>query len=113
MFDFFRDVYAELNGLDPDKIREEKSLLKKRFALSRVVKLTIRTVGIFYLIIVAINIIALFANGISLTIFKYIAAVIIDVIVLVFTFNKSKYSEMIIIIGVVLFIGINFFVKGI
>ena len=102
MFDFFRDMYAELNGLDPDKIREKKSLRKKRFALSRVVKLTIRIVGIFYLIIAAINIIALFTNGISLTIFKYIAAVIIDVIVLVFTFNKSKYSEIIIIIGVVL-----------
>ena len=59
------DIYAELNGLDPDKIREEKSLRKKRFALSRVVKLTIRIVGIFYLIIAAINIIALFTNEIN------------------------------------------------
>ena len=50
MFDFFRDMYVELAGLDTDKMREEKMLRKRnnKFVLSRAVKITIRIVGIFY-----------------------------------------------------------------
>ena len=115
MFDFFRDMYAELTGLDTDKMREEKALRRRnnKFALSRSVKVTIRIVGIFYLFIAAINIIALFITGINLTLLKYITAITIDIIVLIFTFNKSKYAGIVIIIGTAAFIGINFLVQGV
>jgi len=42
MLDFFREMYAEFNGLDPAKIREEKGLRKKDSILSRGVISAIR-----------------------------------------------------------------------
>jgi len=110
MFDFFRDIYAEYIGLDPEKVREEKALRRhnNKFALSRIVKITIRIIGIFYLFVAAISITALFTAGIDLTLLKYITAITIDIIVLIFTFSKRKYSGIIVIIGTAAFLGINF-----
>ena len=109
MFDFFREMYAELNGLDPEKIREKKGLRKKDFILSRTVILAIRIIGIFYFFIAAFNIISLFLTGVNVILFKYVAAVIVDAVVLILTFYKSRINEIIVIAGAVIFIGINFF----
>jgi len=108
VLDFFRDIYAEMNGLDPQKMREEKLSRKKNLTMSRAVKTTIRIVGILYLLIASVNIISMVTNGFNLAIFKYIIAVIIDVVVLIFTFFESKQSKIIVAAGVVVFIGINF-----
>ena len=113
MFNFFRDIYAELNGLEPVKMNEEKSLKKKNLALSRAVKMIIRTVGILYILIAATSMISIFTNGINITILKYIIAVIIDIVVLIFTFGKSRQAEIIVAVGVVMFIGFNFLTQGI
>ena len=112
VFDFFRNIYAELSGLDPVKMDEEKSMRKKNLTLARAVKIVIRIVGILYMLFAAISIISILADGINVKLIKYILAVIIDVVVLIFTFGKSRQSEIIVTVGVILFIGINFLMQA-
>jgi len=100
MFDFFREMYTELNGLAPEKIRSKKELRKKEFILSRAVITVIRIVGIFYLFIAVFNVISVLSNGINPILFKYITAVIIDVTVLILTFYKSRITQIIVMTGV-------------
>lgn len=113
MFDFFKDMYAEFNGLDTKKIREEKLAKKKeKLVLSRTAKIIIRVIGVFYLFIAALSIFAIIKNGYNVIIFKYIIMGLLDIIILIMTFIRSKQAEIAVIFGAVFFIAINYLTTG-
>lgn len=61
MFDFFRDIALEMNGIDSEHAEREREKIKRKkkeenFIFSRRTKVIIFIFGILYLIIGAINI---------------------------------------------------------
>lgn len=114
MFDFFKDAYAELNGLDMDKVREEKKKNRKKEGLfSKPVRRVITVVGILYLILAGLNIYNIVLAGFEFRIIKYFYLIIIDLFVLVTIQIRNKDAEKFALIGLLLFMGSSFLLTNI
>src|SRR5665647_2215869 len=108
MFDFFKDAYAELNGLDVDRMKEERKIKRKQSRLfSRRIKIIIGVVGVLYLVIAWMNISMLLKSGFSPLILKYVLLSILDISIIITMLIKNKETEIASIVGIVLFVIIN------
>lgn len=114
MFDFFKrgfDIYAEINGFDTEKMKEERLLKskKEKRLLSKPVRVIIFIVGIMYLLLSISNIsLALEGGGNLFVIVKHTALCLLVFVVLVSLFFKGKKAEIFSICGVAVFILANY-----
>lgn len=112
MFDFFKDVYAEMNGLDYDIIKKEKQLKKEQKADGKIIntstKIIIYVMGILYLIVGSVSISLSLRSGFNLIIFKYILLIILDIVAIILISIKNKNTQLIGLICIGLFMIINF-----
>lgn len=109
MFDFFKDAYAEINGLDVDRMKDERKNIRKQCQLfNRKTKIIISIVGVLYLVIASTNILMLLKNGFSPLILKYVLLSILDISIIVTMLIKNRKTEIVSIVGIVLFVIINF-----
>lgn len=68
MFDFFKDVYYEIKGIDSSIVREEQKkkqleAKKDRFIFSKSAKVLVFIFGILYLVMSMINIAVMIESG--------------------------------------------------
>lgn len=112
MFDFFKDAYAELNGLDVDKMKEERKNKRKQSQIfSRRTKIIIVVVGVLYLVMAWMNISMILKSGFSPLILKYVLLSILDILIIITMLIKNKETKIASIVGIALFVIINFLVK--
>ena len=111
MFDFIRDIVAEANGLDVELMRVERRKKRKSKALiSRGSKIIIFVIGMLYLIVSGVNISYEIRMGIAdYFTLRYVVLSVIDVMVLVFMFCKKKWIQVIAVVGILLFVILNYF----
>ncbi len=110
MFDWFKDVVEELNGIDSSYEKEKKlSKVKKQntkyYIFSKKIKALIISLGLIYLVMIAITIgiINDFYNY-KIFVVKSIALMIIDLITIgCISFGKKK-GEIIALIGIIIFV---------
>lgn len=109
MFDFFKDAYVELSGLDREKVEEERKAKKKNDGLfKRSTRSIITVVGLLYLVIAGLNIYNIILAGIEFRIVKYFLLSIIDLFVLVTMQIKKKEMDRLALIGLIIFMGCSF-----
>lgn len=109
MFDFFKDVYLETQGIDSDKarkIREERQEIKKldRYIFSKKMKISISFLAIIYLILVFITFKFGVTNLSLMNIIKYIILSLTSLSVIVLFLFKSKKTEIIALGLIIIFI---------
>lgn len=113
VFDFFKDVYLEAQGIDSDearKVREERKEIKKlgRYIFSKKMKISISFLAIIYLILVFITF-KLGVNSLSvMNVIKYIILSLISLSVVVLFLFKSKKTEIIALVLIIVFITGNY-----
>lgn len=117
MFEFFKDVYAEINGLDSDKIREEKrntknQMVKEKKIFNRTTKIIITVVGVLYLVLSFINISVIIRNGFTPMIVKYVLLSMLSIVVMIIIHFKKKEFQIASLIGIAVFIIVNFTFKN-
>lgn len=110
MFNFMKDIYLEMNGIDPEAARKEKSEEKTidKVIFSFRSKVVIWIMGIIYLIITVPIIIFMIKTGINISIFKYILLMVMDILILICISIKKKTSEVIALATIICFVIINF-----
>ena len=113
MFDFFKDLYLELSGLDLEKVNEERKKKeeekrKNRYIFSSGAKRTIIIFGLFYLIISYYGIYTLIkTRNINLLLIKFIVLSVIDLCGIVNLYINKKKNEIIALICLIIFFVIN------
>lgn len=113
MFDFFEDLYFELNGYDMEKIRQQKleKLEKEKRETILMTKQTKRIIGIFFLINLLVCVISLIV-AIKLYdvggIVKNILILITTIVTILSLLFKGKSAEVTAIIFMVLTIILTF-----
>lgn len=110
MLDFIKDMIAEANGLDSEKMKEERrNKNKEKHIFSKSIKVIVTIVGILYLFVAVTNIsICLRQNEAFIKIGKYLFLSILDLIVMVSLLLKNKKAELTALIGIVLFVLANY-----
>lgn len=121
MFDFFKDVYLEVSGVDStaaEAERSEKRTLKdqekegkKKIIFSRGTKLLVFVVGIFYLLVTGAGIIAMKEIG-ELDVVGIIQSILLsvcDIACLVCLAIGTKKTEIAAIILMVVFLFAQYF----
>ena len=110
MFNFMKDIYLEMNGIDPEAARkeklEEKTIDKIIFSFRS--KVVVWIMGIIYLIITVPIIIFTIKTGINISIFKYILLMVMDILILTCISIKKKVTESISLAAIICFVLINF-----
>jgi|GEM_PF-6854192 len=115
MFDFFRDIKNEMSGIDVEVAAEERKekIEKKKqsyFIFSTKMKIIIFTMAVIYLIFSGINIaVVLKLNGEFYLLIKYIFLAALAIGICICLIIKKKNSEIMAIIGIFLFIVLNYF----
>lgn len=114
MFNIFKDMYFEASGFDlhkmkQEKIKNEQDKFHDVIYLKKSTKWIIVLGGLLYFVIGAICISDNLNNNNLISVFTYFACIMIDVLSLIFINIKSKETEILGIIGVVIFIIINMF----
>lgn len=116
MFDFFRDIYFELNGIDSveaEKIRKEKIEKKreKKNIFSRSMKVVIFILGILYLVMAGFNIITMKENnGLNAyLVIRFVFLILCDVAGLICLALGKKKSEIAALILIVIFMLTQYF----
>lgn len=110
MFNFMKDIYLEMNGIDPEAARkeklEEKTIDKIIFSFRS--KVVVWIMGIIYLIITVPIIIFTIKTGINISVFKYILLMFMDILILTCISIKKKVTEFISLAAIICFVIINF-----
>jgi len=109
MFDFFRDILLESQGIDSDKAQREKQGKREqkklaRFIFSRSAKTFIYIVGGFYIALAVFNIVSLWGTESKLSIVKYVFLSLVDLSILVSLAINKKRSEIYALIVIVVFL---------
>ena len=112
MFEFFKDSLAELNGLDPKAMKEERRIkreLEKELPIIKgIYKFIILSICIIYFIIGTINIYSCFMNSFYLWIIKYVILIFLDLFIFISIALKNKKAEKFAMIAIFIFIVVNF-----
>lgn len=116
MFDFFRDIYLELNGVDSDAAEKERQAKKEqkrkeRFIFSGSAKVVAFILGILYLLLAGSSLSLLIESG-SLDVFKiirYVFLILCDIAALVCLAIKKKKTELAALIVMIIFILVQYF----
>lgn len=110
MFDFFKDMYFEMAGVDIQSIKKEreekrKEEKKNRYIFSKNAKLITIAMGVLYLLIAGFEIALLVHfSGSVLLIIKLILQIIIDIAVIICLGSKKKEYEKIALTLIVIFL---------
>ncbi len=92
MFDFFKDTFAEMNGFDVTKMKEERKEIDKA-KNKKITTIIIYAIGILYFILAVFNVIYILKTQFSYAIFKYILLSLVDVAALIlFPRKKNEYQ---------------------
>lgn len=105
MLDFFKDMYLEVNGIEPKEVKKKEKDEKIIFNFKT--KIGIWFMGIIYMIIGISSIALIIRTQISINIIKYIMLIIVDLIILICISIKRKNTETIALVGIIIFIVIN------
>ncbi len=110
MLDFFKDMYAEINGLDLEVIKKERRVKQEKYdkIMQRAGKVVIVIVGVLYLVLAGTNISIMIDTGFDISIIKYIILSLIDIATLTTFFIKNKSANIARVILMSLFIFLNF-----
>lgn len=116
MFDFFKDIYYELNGIDSNSIQEERrkkreEKRKERFIFSKSAKVIVFIFGILYLIVGIINMTIMKENAAwnVVQIIRLMLLSICDIACLVCLSIGKKKTEIIALILIFVFIVVQYF----
>lgn len=114
MLDFFKDLYLEANGIDAvaaEKNRNEKREIAKtkRYIFTNKMKALILALGILYLIMAVSSLIVLKSKpNVLIYLIKYIVLSFFDIGICICLFWGGKKGEIAAIIGIFLFIAMNY-----
>ena len=111
MFDFFKDLYYELNGIDSNAVAEERKnkLIEKRknrFIFSTKAKIIVVVFGILYLVIMGLNVAGLKeTGGLSVGfVLRTLLLVAVDISCLVCLLIGKKKMEIAALILIIVFV---------
>ncbi|MEG0614128.1 MAG: hypothetical protein RR540_00110 [Oscillospiraceae bacterium] len=115
MLEFFKDVYYQMNGLDVDKMKEERlqkviTEKEEKILLSSSTKNTIRFVAGLYFFIAILQIITAVKTKDFSRIIKISFLFLLAIVVFILTFFRNKKAEISSLVGVAVFIITNGFV---
>ena len=109
MFDFFRDMFWELRGLDASAVKsaqEEKRERKKldRFIFSRITKILVVILGFFYIAVAATMLALSRSSGRqSMVIFQRVITALVDIAVIASLLSGTKKGEIFALAGIFVF----------
>lgn len=116
MFDFFKDLYLEMNDFDMEKVREERQLKIEEEKAETIIfkkktKLWLLGVGAFFILFSVVGIlISIEKNNIG-GIIKSATILTIDLITMVCMMIKTKQTEVASLIGMAIMMIIIFVVQ--
>lgn len=114
MFEYFRDIYLESQGIDclaAEKIRNEKKEIKRleRYLFTKKMKALVIVLGIIYLAIAGGNLYALKGSSdMWLVYLRYGGLSALDIAICMALIFGKKKGEIVAIIGIFIFILINY-----
>jgi len=114
MFEFFRDTYYEIKGIDSKLVKDEKKRMQyelkaDKYIFSKNAKIIVLVMGTLYLLTVIMVIPQLkYVSNWFLHTLKYILLLGLDVTACVCLFNKNKKTEIISLACIFLFIVMNY-----
>ena len=112
MFDFYKELILELQGIKPqkklDKTNEYIGDEKDKPILSTRTKLVIWFMGVLYLFVALVGIVAVINSQKYLGLVRYILLIVMDIAAMILSLFKKRKMQMIAIGFVVAFIIVNF-----
>lgn len=110
MFDFFRDTYLELSGIDSDlakleraKKEEEKKSKNKRIVIPNWIKKFIMTISVLYLISCFGTFQIIWKSGNILLIIRSAFQMVLAVMIFVLMLYRNKKAEIAGLVAIVIF----------
>ena len=104
MFDFFKDTYYDLKGIDRKKAELEKlqnSKAKEKIILSKSAKAVICIISILLLLASAVTAFVYFTNNNNVQAIRYAIEIPILISIIILIFIRKKKTEL---VGTVMFI---------
>lgn len=111
MFDFYKEFFLELIGINPQKKLDKNKFniedSKDNTLLNFKIKLIIWIIGIMYFFVGFVGIYSSIYNGQYFKIIKYVVLLFLDIVSLILCLLKKRKIQKVAIVFIVLFIILN------